>query len=721
MEPLRLALVRIPVLALVLLVAACSRGGGEPQAVLPEVAVNAPPKADAGRDQSVVAGARVTLDGTGSVDPENDRLAYRWTLTARPAGSAATLSADASPRPTFVADLEGTYVASLEVSDGAGAGASATVRVVAGRGNVAPVADAGPAQTTAVGNGVTLDGAASADGNGDALAYAWTLTARPAGSAAALDAPASARPRFVADVAGTYTATLVVDDGTLRSAPATVQVTAIVGNVPPVADAGADRTVSVREPVTLDGRASRDPNGDALVYAWTLVSRPSGSAAALSDPASAVPSFVPDAVGDYVFGLVVSDPAAASAPATVTVTAIDPAPPVAATIRALMTTDYSAATRDDATRVAWRHTRHVLDSDGVAYLRIAYGYLPSPTEVIRQGETRIDYRNGYVGMTGDRGVALAARGPTAFDALVGTTLVPIRGFAADVVAHTVRAALGGGSARAWFVLADGSLWTADVGADGATVQPVRATAPVALKDLAIERARPRTYWERRRNGSTADDAAAAVERLYGLAADGTVRVWNADAPHAAVTLAVPGTVVRLAGQSQWGVFALTAAGEVHWLNADAAIGFTGDPGGSPGPVYDQPQVLDDGRTELYPTFAHGWNEVVRVAGLPPVCELVDTHAIACGSRQVHRWTMTGFTLEAHRLGGGPSFGITSPPSLDGRFDVAIDRIVGVQSWRESINASGTIVAGLIFLRADGLTVGDDNGALPLAPIIEIFP
>ena len=77
------------------------RTAGGPQAVLPEVAVNAPPVADAGRDQNVVAGARVTLDGTGSVDPENDRLAYRWTLTARPAGSAATLSAPiAWPMPS---------------------------------------------------------------------------------------------------------------------------------------------------------------------------------------------------------------------------------------------------------------------------------------------------------------------------------------------------------------------------------------------------------------------------------------------------------------------------------------------------------------------------------------------------------------------------------------------------------------------------------------------
>ncbi len=52
--------------------------------------------------------------------------------------------------------------------------------------NVAPVADAGSAQSAFVGSVVTLDGSASTDANADALTYAWTLASRPAGSTAAL-------------------------------------------------------------------------------------------------------------------------------------------------------------------------------------------------------------------------------------------------------------------------------------------------------------------------------------------------------------------------------------------------------------------------------------------------------------------------------------------------------------------------------------------------------
>lgn len=94
-------------------------------------------------------------------------------------------------------------------------------------------------------------------------------------------------------------------------------------NRPPIADAGNDSVVQLAgTTVALDGTGSSDPDGDPLGHAWTLVSAPAGSAPALDDPTSPTPSFVPDAVGEYVFELVVSDGSSSSAPDRVSVTVV---------------------------------------------------------------------------------------------------------------------------------------------------------------------------------------------------------------------------------------------------------------------------------------------------------------------------------------------------------------------------------------------------------------
>jgi hypothetical protein len=52
----------------------------------------------------------VTLNGSGSTDANSDPLTYGWTLTARPAGSAAALSGANTVNPTFTPDVAGSYV-----------------------------------------------------------------------------------------------------------------------------------------------------------------------------------------------------------------------------------------------------------------------------------------------------------------------------------------------------------------------------------------------------------------------------------------------------------------------------------------------------------------------------------------------------------------------------------------------------------------------------------
>ena len=80
------------------------------------------PVASAGSDQVVIAGAGVTLDGSGSQDADGDTLTYAWVQTA---GAPVALSSATDPVVTFTAPAKGAALTfMLTVSD-----ASSSARV----------------------------------------------------------------------------------------------------------------------------------------------------------------------------------------------------------------------------------------------------------------------------------------------------------------------------------------------------------------------------------------------------------------------------------------------------------------------------------------------------------------------------------------------------------------------------------------------------------------
>ncbi|MCL4216765.1 MAG: SUMF1/EgtB/PvdO family nonheme iron enzyme, partial [Candidatus Hydrogenedentes bacterium] len=194
--------------------------------------------------------------------------------------------------------------------------------------NDPPVADAGPDQTVDQGAMVQLDGTGSSDPNNDPLTFDWRFITFPSGTAAMLDDDTSPTPAFTADLPGTYTFELIVDDGQdhtscdsspdakglltprVPSPPDTVVIRVLPvcpPNEPPMADAGPDKTAFVNTEVSLYGGDSTDPENDPLTYQWSVESTPPGTSITLMGADSELATFSPNVTGEYVFSLIVSD------------------------------------------------------------------------------------------------------------------------------------------------------------------------------------------------------------------------------------------------------------------------------------------------------------------------------------------------------------------------------------------------------------------------------
>ncbi|QTA87697.1 PKD domain-containing protein [Desulfonema magnum] len=281
--------------------------------------LNSPPVADAGSDQTADEGDTVTLDASGSYDPDGGTLSYLWEQTG---GTEVSLSDAAAVRPSFTAPDVGiageTLTFRVTVTDEAGSQAAATSVVSIAGLNSPPVADAGSDQTADEGDTVTLDASASYDPDGGTVNYLWEQTG---GTEVSLSDAAAVRPNFTApdvDVAGetlTFRVTVTDEAGSQAAATSVVSIAGL--NSPPVADAGSDQTADEGDTVTLDASASYDPDGGTLSYLWEQTG---GTEVSLSDAAAVRPNFTApdvDVAGETLtFRVTVTDEAGSQAAAT---------------------------------------------------------------------------------------------------------------------------------------------------------------------------------------------------------------------------------------------------------------------------------------------------------------------------------------------------------------------------------------------------------------------
>jgi RHS repeat-associated protein len=104
------------------------------------------------------------------------------------------------------------------------------------------------------------------------------------------------------------------------------QVTDSPANSVPTASAGTGQSIYVNQLAILDGRASSDPEGEALGFSWTEDAT-NPATGLLRGAHASQPGFTPTAAGTYGFHLTVSDGANTSPVAAVTVTVQAGSPP----------------------------------------------------------------------------------------------------------------------------------------------------------------------------------------------------------------------------------------------------------------------------------------------------------------------------------------------------------------------------------------------------------
>jgi RHS repeat-associated protein len=218
----------------------------EPSSVTASTGNLPPAAAISVKTEHVLVDGKVSLDGTGSHDANGDELTYAWSITSKPKHSKASLTHGDRSQSSFVPDLRGDYVVQLIVNDGKADSEPETALVTPE--NRSPTADAGSDASAQVGDSVELDGSASSDPDHDDLTYTWKFDKRPSGSKAVLSSADSDKPKFVADVAGSYVVKLTVNDGDDDSEPDAVSISVTPAPPPPPPPSGA--TIAGFSPAT---------------------------------------------------------------------------------------------------------------------------------------------------------------------------------------------------------------------------------------------------------------------------------------------------------------------------------------------------------------------------------------------------------------------------------------------------------------------------------------
>jgi len=248
---------------------------------------NQPPNADTDGPYSGNRTETITLDGTGSTDPDGTIDNYAWEVDA--------LEVYSGPNATYDLDLSGyslgDHPVTLTVTDNDSAiDTDSTTLTVS---NAPPAADADGHYSGTKTDTVTLDGSGSNDLDGTIDNYAWEVDA--------LEVYSGPNATYDLDLSGysldDHPVTLTVTDN--DSAIDTDSTTLTVNNALPVADANGPYSGDVGENITFDGSGSYDPDGTIVSWHWDFGDTTTGSGETTTHAYSST--------GNYTVTLTVTD------------------------------------------------------------------------------------------------------------------------------------------------------------------------------------------------------------------------------------------------------------------------------------------------------------------------------------------------------------------------------------------------------------------------------
>ena len=235
-------------------------------------AVNHPPTAIIDGPMAANTLDKLKLSGSRSSDPERKPLSYHWKqdLSGNGPRISTNIPGEEENSWEFTPSEPGRYSVSLMVSDGVNKSEPCRFEVLVSKLNATPIAKiSGLADVKIpIGEKIVLDGSASSDPDNEKLTYRWRKSEGTGDIT--ITGGDQDHAEITGGVAGSVRIELIVNDGTVDSQPAVLDLSVIRPNHKPVAHISGPPTAKAGSTIELNAAESSDPDGDEITsYLWS--------------------------------------------------------------------------------------------------------------------------------------------------------------------------------------------------------------------------------------------------------------------------------------------------------------------------------------------------------------------------------------------------------------------------------------------------------------------